>query len=72
MDDQAWHFDEMRAWLLQTIEALNTQIRNVAQNPPSAPARNRGEEGIAQWKEDVGRVVHTLETAKKVVLASLG
>lgn len=72
MDDQPWHFDDMRVWLLDTIEALNTQIRNVAHNPPSAPARDRGAEGIAQWNEDIGRIVHTLESAKKVILASLG
>ena len=72
MDDQPWQFDDMRASLLSTIEALNTHIRDVAHSPPSASARDRGEKGITQWKEEVGRTIGILETAKKVILASLG
>jgi hypothetical protein len=72
MDDQPWHFDDMRASLLNTIEALNDQIRDVAQAPMSASARDRGEKGIAQWKEEVGRTIGILEAAKKVILARLG
>ena len=72
MDDQPWHFDDTRAWLLNTIEALNAQIRDVAHAPPSASARDRGEAGIAQWKEEVGRTIGILEGAKKVILARLG
>lgn len=72
MDDQPWQFDDMKAWLLNTIETLNTHIRDVAHAPPSASARNRGEEGIAQWKEEVGRTIGILEGAKKVILARLG
>ena len=72
MDDQPWQFDDMRARLLNTIEALNTHIRDVAHAPPSVSARNRGEEGVAQWKEEVGRTIGILEAAKKVILARLG
>ena len=72
MDDRPWQFDDTRAWLLNTIEVLNTHIRDVAHALPSASARNRDEEGIAQWKEEVGRTIGTLEAAKKVILASLG
>ncbi len=72
MDDQPWHFEEIRVSLLNTIEALNTQIRQVAHASPSASARSRGEEGIAQWKEEVGRTIGILEGAKKVILARLG
>ena len=72
MDDQPWQFDDMRAWLRNATEALNTHIRDVAHAPPSATARDRGEEGIAQWKEEVGRAISVLEEAKKVVLARLG
>ncbi len=72
MDDAPWQFDETRAWLLNTIEALNTHIRDVAHASPSAAARNRGDEGIAQWKQEVGRTIGILETAKKVILARLG
>lgn len=72
MDDQPWQFDDMRAALLNTIEALNIHIRDVAHASPSASARNRGEQGITQWKEEVGRTIGILETAKKVILARLG
>lgn len=72
MDDQPWQFDDMRARLLNTIEALNDHIRDVAQAAPSASARNRGDAGIAQWQEEVGRTIGILEAAKKVILARLG
>jgi hypothetical protein len=72
MDDQPWQFDETRASLLGSIEALNNQIRDVAHTLPSASASNRGEEGIAQWKAEVGRTIGILEAAKKVILARLG
>jgi hypothetical protein len=72
MDDQSWQFDDMRASLLNTVEVLNTHIRDVAHAPPSASARDRGEAGIAQWNEEVGRTIGILETAKKVILARLG
>jgi hypothetical protein len=72
MNDQPWQFDDMRAWLQNTIEALNIQIRDVAHAPPSASAHDRGEEGIARWKEEVGRTIGVLESAKKVILARLG
>ncbi len=72
MDDQPWRFEDLRARLLNTIDALNTHIRDVAHAPPSASARNRGEAGIAQWKEEVGRTIGILEEAKKVILARLG
>jgi hypothetical protein len=72
MDDQPWQFADMRALLLNTIEALNNHIRDAAHAPPSASARNRGEDGIAQWKEEVGRAISILEAAKKVILARLG
>ena len=72
MDDQPLQFDDMRASLLNTIEVLNTQIRDVAHADPSASAHDRGEAGIAQWKEEVGRTIGILETAKKVILARLG
>jgi len=72
MADQPWQFDDLRAWLLNTIEALNTQIRDVAHASPSASARSRGEPGIAQWKEEVGRTIGVLEESKKVILARLG
>jgi hypothetical protein len=68
MDDQRWQFDEMKASLLGAIEALNNQIRDVAHALPSASARERGEEGIAQWKAEVGRTIGILEAAKKVIL----
>src|SRR5690349_10137208 len=64
VDDQPWQFDDMRAWLLNTIEALNTHIRDVAHAAPSTSARDRGEEGIAQWKQEVGRTIGILEAAK--------
>lgn len=70
--DQPWRFDEMKASLLSSIEALNTQIRNVAHSDPPAAARTRGDAGVAQWHEEVGRLVGTLEEAKKVILKSLG
>jgi hypothetical protein len=72
MDEHTWQFDEMKACLLNTIETLNGQIREVAQAPASISARNRGDAGIAQWKEEVGRTIAILEAAKKVVLARLG
>jgi hypothetical protein len=72
MDEQPWQFDDMRARLLNTIEALNTQVRDAAHAPPSDSARDRGEEGIARWKEEVGRTIGILEAAKKVILARLG
>ncbi len=72
MDDQPWQFDEMRARLLDTIEALNNHIRDVAHASPSAAARNRGDDGIAQWNAEVGRTIGILEAAKKVILARLG
>jgi len=72
MNDQPWQFDDMRASLQNTIEALNTHIRDVAHAPPSASARDRGEQGIAQWQEEVGRTIGVLEAAKKVILGSLG
>lgn len=72
MDDQPWQFDETRASLLSTIEALNNHIRDVAHAAPPAAAHSRGEAGLAQWQEEVGRTIGTLETAKKVILAKLG
>lgn len=72
MRDQPWHFDDLRACLLDAIEVLNTKIRTVAHQSPSAPARDGGAQGVAQWHEELGRVVGTLEEAKKVILASLG
>lgn len=72
MGDQPWQFDELRAWLLSAVEVLNTHIRDVAHAPPSASARNRGEAGIAQWKEEAGRTIGILEEAKKVILGRLG
>jgi hypothetical protein len=72
MDDQPWQFDDMRASLLNTIEALNTDIRDLAHAPPSASASNRGEEGIAQWKEEAARAIGILEAAKKVILSKMG
>jgi hypothetical protein len=72
MDDQPWRFDDTRASLLNTVAALNTQIRDVAHAAPTASVRDRGAEAIAQWKEEVGRTIGVLETAKKVILAKLG
>jgi hypothetical protein len=72
MGDQSWKFDDMRASLLNAIEVLNTHIQNVAHAPASASARTLGEEGVAQWKEEVGRSIGILEAAKKVILAGLG
>jgi hypothetical protein len=72
MDDQPWQFDEMKASLQITIEALNTNIHDVAHSTPPASARDRGDEGIAQWNEEVGRTIGVLEAAKKVILARLG
>ena len=72
MDDQSCRFDELKAHLLSTIEALNTHIRDVAHASPSASARNRGEVGIAQWNEALGRTIGVLEAAKKVILVELG
>lgn len=72
MDDQPLQFDEMRASLLTTIDALNGHIRDVAHAPPSASARDRGEPGIAQWQQEVARTISILEAAKKVILSRLG
>lgn len=71
MDDQPWRFDDMRARLLDTVEALNSHIRDVAHAPPSVSAHN-GDDGIAQWKQEVTRTIGILEAAKKVILARLG
>jgi hypothetical protein len=64
--------DQPKAWLLSTIETLNDQIRDVAQTPPSAEARSRGDEGVARWNADVAQTIATLEAAKKVILVRLG
>jgi hypothetical protein len=72
MEDRPWQFDGIRARLLDTVEILNTRIRDVAQAPPSEAARSRGDAGIAQWKEEVGRTIGLLEAAKKVILSGLG
>jgi hypothetical protein len=72
MDDPPWQFDDIRTRLLDTVEALNIQIRDAAHASPSTSARDRGEAGIAQWQDEVGRTIAILETAKKVILARLG
>jgi hypothetical protein len=72
MDDRSWQFDDTRAALVGTVEALNARIRDVAHAAPSATARDGGEVGIARWRAEVGRTIGVLETAKKVILARLG
>ena len=67
-----WQFDDTKASLLGSVEALNNQIRDVAHAAPPESAHSRGDDGIAQWKAEAGRTIGVLEAAKKVILARLG